>query len=128
MGISPPAQRGLLTGEAMLSTVLFTVSAVVALVAAVAALRIAILAYRIADDAKARAEKRDAETPDQARLLQLAGEVTNIQDAFDSLHSQLRKLRSRVTMRERRENANGADPSGTPDQVKAALRRKWLDK
>lgn len=109
----------------MLYTWLSTSLAVVALLGTIWAVRVAILATKLADDARAkaidaqcRAEEKIELTPDQATLLELAGEVTNIKDGFQSLHSQLKRINSRLSMREKRErDANGHDQEPTDSRA-----------
>lgn len=113
----------------MLYTALSTGMAVVGLVCSIAALRIAVHATNLANEAIAKAEQRVELTPSQADLAELQSEFTNHADALAQVNANLKKLRSRIGMREYRDRkANGEDaPSGeSPDEIKRRLRRQVL--
>lgn len=111
----------------MLSTWLFTGACVLCLSVAVWAFRIATYAVGVCNECMAELEKRGE--PQQLaslsnRLLTLETEITDTRDAISSVSSSLKKLRSRITMRNRREN--GVDEEPAPD-IKTQLRRKHLN-
>lgn len=86
--------------------------------------------YEKLQDAVSKFDEREVLTPSQTTLLELAGEVADIKDSFGSLHDQLKRLRSRVGMRELRERrANGEDKTPEEDaDLKSQLRRAIIAK
>lgn len=104
-----------------------TALALLALVVAGFALRVAVYGARLAQDAHDKAHEKVERTPTEASVLQLSGEVTEMRDAMASLAGQLKKLRSRITMRQNREKrGNGGDPDENTQALKARLRRDHL--
>lgn len=115
----------------MLLTGLSTAFGVVGLVCSIFALRIAVHATNVANEALAKAEERVALTPSQADLAELQSEFTNHADALAQVNANLKKLRSRIGMREYRErqsNGSGIPANASTDEIKRALRREILKK
>lgn len=125
--MSPPAPAGAPYRFSMLFTWLSTSFAIVALICSVAALRLSVLAVKNSQEACAKAEERIALTPSQTDLLELQSEFTNHVDTVAQLNDNLKKLRSRIGMREHRDRKNGADPQpANTEELKRQLRREVL--
>lgn len=112
----------------MLSTVLFTAVAFLCLCIAVWAFRIACHAVNCANEAIDIAQTKHQEALAEPRLLAIETEMTELTDAVVALRDSLRKLRSRITMRQHR--VNGKADDGCPDfrthpsEYKAYMRQK----
>lgn len=91
-----------------------------AFVLALMSLRAATLAYR-------QASIRSVKVKSLKRLSSIESELTEIVDSVSTLHDSMKKLRSRIGMRNLRSKPNGADtdlpdPRTDPDGWKRAMR------
>lgn len=96
---------------------------------AISAGLIAVLAYAMAYQAREIVRTQNRRSVALRQIAELSGEVTQLQDAYNSLLESHKKLRSRIGMRDvRRRRANGADelpdPMHDPAGYKRAMRLK----
>lgn len=121
----------------MLSTWLFTIATAVVLVIAVWSIQIAMhavncanKAVEIANDALLACDEKTRSEGLQAQIASLQAEMLAQVDATGAIANSLRKLRSRITMRENRKKNRGVPTNGgaapyeSPTDLKSRLRRE----
>jgi len=105
-----------------LSTVLLLAAAVIAVFLSSGAIYIAAKARQYANDCVLWVQQSNKRSVSLAKLAELETQLTELTDSYSALMGSHRKLRSRISMREKRarDASNGLDLEATQD--KAALR------